>query len=479
MTDKLETTKSSEWFDAEIVKEKPSFFGGAVVFMLCFIAIFANVAFGGVSSGVLGIIAILLGVVLLFWIVDCWKSKKITFSANTLLIPFLGLILIGVVQLLPLTSADIPESLLSVPAVKSLSLDPYSTRFAVLKLVIYFGFLAASLTFINNQRRVRKVVFTIIVFAAVMAFIGILQRLATPAYIYGIREVGDAIPFASYINQHHFATFLEMSLGLTLGLLLGGATKRDKFLLLGIAAVLMGIAIVFTGSRGGMISLLCVIGFLVVVNVVKRNSNVKAEDEDGEAGQGSSRNWIMVGGCAAFMVVLLGAVVWLGGSRSVERAVTFQTGQKDITSGRSHFWGVAVKIIRDNPIIGSGLDSFGVAYTKYDSRNGKFRVEQAHNEYLQILSDAGVFGLLFVIAFIVLLFWQSFRVINNTSDNYRRNVAIGALAGCVGVLIHSVVDFPLRTNANMFFFLLLVTLAVVPVEYPKLYRKRVRGKKAA
>ena len=387
----------------------------------------------------------------------------------------MGLILIGLIQLLPLSSSEVSSDLLSIPATSSLSLDPYSTRFAILKLILYLVFFSASLTFINNQKRLRKVAVTIIVFGSVMAFFGILQRLASPEYIYGIREVGQAIPFASYINQHHFAAFLEMTLGLTLGLLFGGATKRDKFLLLIIAVVLMGIAIVLTGSRGGFISLLGVIGFLVLMNLFKGKGNTEnAENKSNSKQNTLIRKLGLIGGSVVLIAVLLVSVMFLGGGDSVLRGTGLQTNQVDFTSGRTHFWSVALKIIQDNPVLGAGLESFGVAFTKYDSWNGRLRVEQAHNDYLQILADAGIFGLICIIGFIILLFKQSLKVINNTSDNFRRNVAIGSLAGCFGILIHSVFDFPLRTNANMFFFLIMVSLAVVQINYPKLYRKRVK-----
>ncbi len=480
MTDKMETIDSSEWFDAKMVKAKSTVFGGVVVLVLCFIAVFSNIAFGGVSTGVLGLVSVLMGLLIIFWMLDSWKSKEIIISTNFLLLPFLGLILIGLIQLLPLYTPEIPDGLLSVDAVRSFSLDPYSTRFAILKLLIYFVFFAASLTFINNQRRLRKVAVTIIIFGSLMAFFGIIQRLASPEFIYGIREVGQAIPFASYINQHHFAAFLEMTIGLTLGILFGGATKKDKFLLLTIAVILMGIAIVFTGSRGGMLSLLGVIGFLLIVNLFKTKTKVETSDEsEGIQQNAKMQRLVLVGGSAALMVILLVSVVWLGGGKSVERGIGLQTEQQDFTSGRTHFWSVALNIFRDNPVIGAGLESFGVAYTKYDTRNGRFRVEQAHNEYLQTLADAGILGLICVFAFIFLLFKQGFKVVNSTSDHFRRNVAIGSLAGCFGIIIHSFFDFPLRTNANMFFFLILVTLAVNSINYPKLYRKRVKMKKAA
>ncbi|HXG84682.1 MAG TPA: hypothetical protein VNI84_11705, partial [Pyrinomonadaceae bacterium] len=123
-------------------------------------------------------------------------------------------------------------------------------------------------------------------------------------------------------------------------------------------------------------------------------------------------------------------------------------------------------------ILGTGLDSFGVSFTRYDTWNGNMRVEQAHNDYLQILADAGILGFICVLSFIVLLFWQSLRIVGKSSDNFRRNVAVGALAGCFGIIVHSFFDFPLRTPANGYFFLLFAVLATATVNYPKLYRKR-------
>jgi len=301
-----------------------------------------------------------------------------------------------------------------------------------------------------------------------MAFGGILQNLASPNFIYGLREVDYAFPFASYVNRHHFAAFMEMTIGLTLALLVGRGTEKDKRLLLLIAILLMGIAIVFTGSRGGFISLIGVIGFIVLMNILFQGAGNRNETSKNT---GFKSHLSLIGGSVALVVVLIVAVIWLGGDSSVERGVGFQANQTDITNGRTHFWGVSLQIIRDNPILGAGLESFGVAFTKYDTWNGNLRVEQSHNDYLQTLADAGILGFICIVSFIIIFFRKSLRVINGSSNVFRRHVSIGALAGCFGILIHSFVDFPLRTNANSLFFLILVALATVPIDYPKLYRK--------
>jgi O-antigen ligase len=91
---------------------------------------------------------------------------------------------------------------------------------------------------------------------------------------------------------------------------------------------------------------------------------------------------------------------------------------------------------------------------------------------LQILADGGIAGFACVAAFIFLLFKRGLKTIGNATDSFQRNVAIGALAGCFGILIHSFFDFPLRTTSNAFFFLTLAALATVPITSQKLSRKR-------
>ncbi|HEX9959869.1 MAG TPA: O-antigen ligase family protein, partial [Pyrinomonadaceae bacterium] len=406
------------------------------------------------------------------WLFDAWKTSEFSFNTNRLQIPLIGFILIGIIQLLPLRPADVSAGLLSIPAAASLSLDPYTTRFAVVQLCVYLIFFAAALTFIDSSKRLKKMVLLIIIFGALMAFFGILQRLANPEGIYGLRPTPYAVPFGSFVNQHHFAAFMEMTIGVTLGLLYNKSTKRDKRLLLWIAVVIMGIALVFTSSRGGVLSLFGVIGFVTLVGFLRKNTD--EEDDEAEAPKSSFQGkFALVGGGLALILVLFGSILLLGGSDALTRGIGF-INQSDISNGRAHFWSVTLQIIRDYPIFGAGFNAYGVAFTHYDTWNGSLRIEQAHNDYLQIFADAGIFGFICAIAFVYFLFRQGLEKINQTSDRFRRGVAVGALAGCFGILLHSFFDFPLRTPSNAFYFLTLVTLVVVSVGNGKL--KMLDGK---
>lgn len=449
----------------EVVRNNAEF-GGHVptradsfLFILLLIIPMASMAaFGAVDGWAFGILAILAAIMASVWFIEAINTGAFRFSSEPLQFPLLAMIGLGLVQLLPISGGEIES--LSAPAVSALSLDPYSTRIFVIRLVIYLVFLAAALQFVNSAGRIRKLVAAVLIYGALMAFFGILQKLADPGAIYGVRPTPQAISFGPLVNQHHFAAFMEMISGLALGLLFGGGVKRDKRPILIIAAVLSAVALVFTGSRGGVLSFAGVALFAIAATRIFAD---KSNPESNAVGR-SGKLTILAGG-AAFLLVVVGIALYLGAENSMLRGLGLSGGDADITSGRAHFWQVALNIFLENPIIGAGLDAFGVAFTQFDTQNGLYRVEQAHNDYLQMLADGGIMGFLIVAAFVVLLFRGAMRAIAERRDNFSRSAAIGAMAGCFGILIHSFFDFPLRTPANAFFFLLLAAVANVRLEH--------------
>jgi O-antigen ligase len=254
---------------------------------------------------------------------------------------------------------------------------------------------------------------------------------------------------------------MEMTAGLGLALLFSKRGARNTKLLLAFAVVVMGIAVVFTSSRGGVLGFISVLGFVMMLNFFSgRWSDGKVVKESGGEIQ---RKIVLVAAAGSLVLVILGSVLLLGGNESLFRGIGVSQIQDGVSNGRAHFWSVALKIFLEHPILGAGLEAFGVAFTKHDTWNGFFRVEQAHNEYLQTLADAGIVGFACVAAFIYLLFKKGLRTIAS-ARSFRRDAAIGALAGCFGILVHSFFDFPLRTPSNAFFFLMLCAIATVPVQ---------------
>lgn len=422
--------------------------------IVCALPVFAAIVFGGVDNATWMLIAIVWAVLVLIWIADAWKAGGVVVNTSALQLPILGLIVVGLIQLLPLGGT---VDGIGTEISKAISLDPFSTRFFVIKLVVYLTFFSACLAFINTEKRLKIVVWLVVVFGAAMAFYGILQRLATPEGIYGMRETSGAIPFGPFVNQHHFATFMQMTAGLTAALLLGRDVGRERRLLLAAALVVMGVATVSTSSRGGLLGFLATLAFVGLLFILSG----RWRGERNEKKQLGGTIAVIAGGLA-LLVVIFGVVLLIGGNDSLLRGTGVVGVGADISTGRLHFWPIALKIFLEHPVLGAGLESFGVAFTKHDTWSGQFRVEQAHNEYLQILADAGIAGAICLVGFIVILFRKGLAVIGS-SDGFRNEAATGALAGCFGVAIHSFFDFPLRTPSNAFFFLLLCSIATVAI----------------
>jgi O-antigen ligase len=175
----------------------------------------------------------------------------------------------------------------------------------------------------------------------------------------------------------------------------------------------------------------------------------------------------------ALLVGLFLGVILLGGEFSIYRFID-SVNTDDPTTGRAHFWSVTLDIIKAHPYLGTGLGAFGVIYTRYDTRNGLFRLEQAHNDYLQVLSDAGIVGAILALGFVALLFYKALERARSR-DDFRRGVALASLSGCFAVLVHSFFDFTLHTTSNALLFLVLAAMATMNgrvEDAPRKHRRR-------
>ncbi len=107
---------------------------------------------------------------------------------------------------------------------------------------------------------------------------------------------------------------------------------------------------------------------------------------------------------------------------------------------RLSYWRVGMAMAMDNFWTGVGLDNFSTVYTKY-KYPGAEPVKEAHNDYLQILCETGIFGLLAFCAFWgYFAYWGACRVWRE-KDSGERLVLAGLYGGVLAFLLHAVVDF--------------------------------------
>ncbi len=413
-----------------------------IFFLFCATIIFTALAYGAVHQPTIAVFYIIAVVITLLWTADAFFGGALRFNKSLLQIPLAAAFLYSVIQIVPFGKLAEIAGVENIS--RTISLNPFGTRIAAVHFLALLLFFAALLTFIDSAKRMRKIVAVITIFGFAFAFFAILQAVLSPLKIYGIYEVPYASPFGSFVNRHNFAAYMEMTLCLPLGLMFVGAVGKDRRLLYITAIALMGIALLLSGSRGGLISLLAGIFFLIILTTKTKNYNQMA---------------LKVGLAILLVATIVAGSILIGGESSLSRFAE-TANSDDFSTNRTHIWSVTLSVILRNLPFGAGFGAFGVAYTPFDTLNGLGRVEQAHNDYLEVLATAGIVGLIIGGFFI----FQLFRIgLENakTTNLFRRGVCVGAFAGCFAILVHSLFDFVLHTTAISILFLTLVSLVAV------------------
>lgn len=431
----------------------------------------STLAFGTVDYPALAVFQVGAALIIVCRTVDAWRTGTLRLSQNKLQWPLAGIIIIGMIQLIPLGSAGDVGGAIGGLFPRTISLDPYATRLTLVQLVALLIYFAASLAYIDSPSRLRTIVRVIIIFGFVLGFIAIIQALISPSKIYGLREPLLAAPFGPFVNRHNFASYMEMTIALPLGMMFSGAIEREKRLLYLTAIALMGIALLMSASRGGMVSLIAMIFFLVVLTGLQS----KVEGIAPGITNRTRHMMLRVGLGLSLLLAIAVGVTLIGGESSMSRFMD-SVNANDMSTGRTQVWRVTIQMIKAHPIIGVGLGAYGVAYTPFDTQNGMGRPEQAHNDYMQVLTDTGIIGGILGLFFIISLFQMGLRR-RKSPDVFRRGVATGALAACFAVLVHSFFDFTLHTTSNALLFLTMAALATIDGRVERLVRRHRRKRR--
>jgi len=128
-------------------------------------------------------------------------------------------------------------------------------------------------------------------------------------------------------------------------------------------------------------------------------------------------------------------------------------------------------MFRAKPLLGWGLGTFPVVYPQFRSFYTNFFINEAHDDYLQLLAEMGVLGFAMMVWFVVLVFWKAIPKIGNWMTDVSGSVTLACMLGFTGILVHSLVDFNLQIPANAALYYVFCTIAAAP---PLLQRSRKR-----
>ena len=327
------------------------------------------------------------------------------------------------------------------------TVSPYSTR---LELQLLFAdvvlvFLASQL--FRTFEDWRTFVWFILGFGFLVCFFGILQHLTFNGKLYWFREMRyGGIPFGPYVNRNHFAGFAELIIPLGLVPLVLGKVRRERWIVVGSFAIVPIGALLFSASRGGIISFGVQLAALTVWLLLKRR-----------AGKRHLLAAVAVLGSAALMVA------WLGVGQVLERFSSLQT-LETTESKRAAMREGAWRIFLDHPLAGTGLGTLQSVFPAYETLYDGKVVNHAHNDYLEALAETGVLGELCCAWFLAILFYEPLRRLWRGSGSFAEALHLAGLLGCLGILVHSLVDFNLHIPGNALLFFLMAHLATTQIQ---------------
>jgi O-antigen ligase len=183
-------------------------------------------------------------------------------------------------------------------------------------------------------------------------------------------------------------------------------------------------------------------------------------------------------GVGAFAIVLLSLLSWLGGKELTTRVSSISSeARTEIISGgmRRNIDRDSIRMFRARPVLGWGLGTFPVVYPEFRSFYTNFFVNEAHNDYLQLLTETGVLGFAIMVWFLIVLYRNALRKIGDWTSDVSSAVTLACTLGFTGILVHSFLDFNLQIPANAALFYVFCTIAAAP---PLLQRSRNKRKPA-
>lgn len=349
-----------------------------------------------------------------------------------------GGMLVVLIQLIPLPPrvwtelpgrAGIVEGLavLGYPArAFPISEMPYES---VLTLFAAIPAVAAFLAVTHLAPSVRAIAVAIVLGLIASIVLGALQVAGGPSssgYFYKIHSPG-AIGF--FANGNHMATLLLVGIPMAAALVISmkpnkktSSVARYGLGLAFLALVVLGIAL--NGSRAGI-----ALSFPVIVASASLFPKLA--------------RWrrITLGGSLVAFAVGLTVIM----SNPIN-AGEFETDGSATAGSRGEIWATTTKALADSFPVGTGLGTFQNVYHRYEDPAEVTRsfVNHAHNDYLELILELGAGGAVLIALFLA---WWTFAATRIWVSAYSTSYARAATIATGAILVHSFVDFPLRTAA--------------------------------
>lgn len=445
----------------------------AAVIEACILAtlVCATVAFGAVNP--IG----LAGVELALFLLGCAALLQRTHAPvrasprTPLDLPVLLLVAVPLVQLVPLPATlvallspgthTLREQLgLSLEGWTTLSVYPFATWLGLHRLAAAAVLFFLVTRIVTSPQRVRTFLLVLFVLGTLEAAYGLAAYLLGDPELLGTRRSAYANSVTgTLVNRNHFAGLMTLLLPLGLAYTLCFATlptaahkhRRERLVVGLIACTIMGVALVFTRSRAGILCSALTLAF-------------------GSLASGHLHGERRLALALVLASLLCGA--WIGLDAVGDRL----TGDlmAEVRRGRLALWGDGWAMAMRFPLIGSGIGTWASLFPAFKTMPQQITLSHAHNDYLEMLAEGGVVGLTLVLVILGRLFATLMHAATRATPRSRATLTwLGA--GLGGLALHGFVDFNFQIPSNLFLFVAVAGVSLVIARDPQTMLGGARG----
>jgi hypothetical protein len=321
---------------------------------------------------------------------------------------------------------------------RALAVNPIAARNYAFALLVA----ATAILFLIQLHREQQ--FLLLPFCLCLGFatalLGLLQIIGDPRgplYLYRLTNPGSSV--GVFANRNHQAIFLAILFPMlaayaTVNVRTPLQTKVRGWIAFAGGTILVPLLLV-TGSRAGLIS--GILGIMAAFWIYQKPAG---------SGEGNKSNNVKLDWRVPAVVVAIAALaattLVLSRAEAIQRLFDDDVGR----SSRTDFWGEIVTIVNRQLPFGNGPGGFADAYRTQEP-TGLLQsnyLNHAHNDWLELVTDFGVFGIAIAFFGIVTFYVYLTRTKNDRSERTRIFGKVG-IAGLAILTVGSIGDYPART----------------------------------
>ena len=327
------------------------------------------------------------------------------------------------------------------------AINPYTGAYEVLRRATYVLFFFLVINHVKNERDIANICGAAVLAGLMVSILGVFQYFTpfNPDWLYQV-----ARPSATFGNKNMAAQYVIMMIPLSIALFLQARDEKVR-LFFAVTTIEMVAYVVYANSRGAWLG-------LTMGGLTSLAFFFKAGWPALKWGLSRKRTGLLIFLLCIHVVLphILPTPTKLEVKYS-ERVASALNLTKGSARVRLAVWANSLDLIKDHPM-GVGINNWKVVYPKYThSRmidkvsSSETHFENAHNDYLQMISEVGIIGFAFYL-------WMLALILKTCWKSPDLKYSPFFLWSIVGFMTTSLFSFPLKMPATSLFFWLIAGL---------------------